>query len=211
MLKNSQAAQKGPDARRRPTAAREAYSLYVERAAGGANEADAAFSAVRALVEDDDAASHLAPAHRREALVDLVELPGAADELVDLEPPLEVEVHQLREIEVRADGAVHRALECLLLERHRVGRDGRAHAHGRHADDDGGAAGPNGVEDLQRGRLAADGVERVVGAAAAREGAHLVDDLVAGGVDRVGGAEVARERELGVEEVARDDLAGAGE
>src|SRR6266540_2767775 len=34
--KNSQAAQKGPDARRRPRAAREAYSLYVERAAEGA-------------------------------------------------------------------------------------------------------------------------------------------------------------------------------
>src|SRR3990167_9536312 len=31
-----QAAQKGPDARRRPTAAREAYFLYVERAAEGA-------------------------------------------------------------------------------------------------------------------------------------------------------------------------------
>ncbi len=29
-----------PDARRRPKAAREAYSLYVERAAKGANEAD---------------------------------------------------------------------------------------------------------------------------------------------------------------------------
>jgi len=41
-----QAAQKGADARRRPTAAREAYSLYVERAAGGANEADGPFSAV---------------------------------------------------------------------------------------------------------------------------------------------------------------------
>src|SRR6266704_2419191 len=40
MLKNSQAAQKGPDARRHPTAAREAYSLYVERAAEGANAAD---------------------------------------------------------------------------------------------------------------------------------------------------------------------------
>src|SRR6266508_4232785 len=35
MRKNSQAAQKGPDARRRPRAAREAY-LYVERAAEGA-------------------------------------------------------------------------------------------------------------------------------------------------------------------------------
>src|SRR6266545_7605737 len=45
MRKNSQAAQKGPDARRRPRAAREAYSLYVERAAEGANAADGPFSA----------------------------------------------------------------------------------------------------------------------------------------------------------------------
>jgi thiamine pyrophosphate-dependent acetolactate synthase large subunit-like protein len=37
--------QKGPDARRRPTAAGEAYSLYVEPAAKGANEADGPFSA----------------------------------------------------------------------------------------------------------------------------------------------------------------------
>jgi hypothetical protein len=44
MLKNSQAAQKGPDARRRQTAAREAYSLYVERAAEGANEEMGLFS-----------------------------------------------------------------------------------------------------------------------------------------------------------------------
>ncbi len=42
---NPQAAQKGPDARRRPRAAREAYSLDVERAAEGANEADGPFSA----------------------------------------------------------------------------------------------------------------------------------------------------------------------
>jgi hypothetical protein len=45
MLKNPQAAQKGSDARRRPMAAREAYCLYVERAAEGANEADGPFSA----------------------------------------------------------------------------------------------------------------------------------------------------------------------
>ncbi len=43
ILKNPQAAQKGPAARRRPKAAREAYSLYVERAAEGANEADGPF------------------------------------------------------------------------------------------------------------------------------------------------------------------------
>src|ERR1700687_5126123 len=43
--KTSQDAKKGPEARRRPTAAREAYFLYVERAAEGANEADGPFSA----------------------------------------------------------------------------------------------------------------------------------------------------------------------
>src|SRR5574341_1345832 len=46
MRKNSQAAQKGPAARRRPRAAREAYSLYVERAAEGANEADGPLSSL---------------------------------------------------------------------------------------------------------------------------------------------------------------------
>ena len=40
-----QAAEKGPDARRRPTAAGEAYSVYVEPAAEGANEADGPLSA----------------------------------------------------------------------------------------------------------------------------------------------------------------------
>jgi hypothetical protein len=45
MRKNSQPDQKGPDARRRPMAAREAYSLYVERAAEGTNAADGPFSA----------------------------------------------------------------------------------------------------------------------------------------------------------------------
>ena len=37
----SQGAEKGPVAKRRPKAAREAYSLYVERAADGANGARA--------------------------------------------------------------------------------------------------------------------------------------------------------------------------
>jgi len=37
--------EKGPDARRRPKAGREAYLLYVERPDEGANEADGPFSA----------------------------------------------------------------------------------------------------------------------------------------------------------------------
>ena len=42
---NSPIGEKGPVARRRAKAAREAYSLYVERAAEGDNEADGPFSA----------------------------------------------------------------------------------------------------------------------------------------------------------------------
>src|SRR5438876_2233040 len=38
--RSGQSDEKGPAARRRPRAAREAYSLYVERAAEGANAAD---------------------------------------------------------------------------------------------------------------------------------------------------------------------------
>jgi hypothetical protein len=40
-----QGGEKGPDARRRPKAAGEAYSLYVEPAAEGGNEADGPLSA----------------------------------------------------------------------------------------------------------------------------------------------------------------------
>ena len=39
-----QGGEKGPAARRRPKAGREAYSLYVERPGEGANEADGPLS-----------------------------------------------------------------------------------------------------------------------------------------------------------------------
>jgi hypothetical protein len=45
-MKRSPIGEKGPAARRRPKVAREAYSLYVERAAEGANEADGPLSAI---------------------------------------------------------------------------------------------------------------------------------------------------------------------
>jgi hypothetical protein len=42
--RTSPVGEKGPYARRRPKLAREAYSLYVERASEGANEADGPLS-----------------------------------------------------------------------------------------------------------------------------------------------------------------------
>src|SRR5437016_11107599 len=178
---------------------------------GGARWAVAAGAARGGSAEDDDAAGDLAAPERLEPFVDLVELVGPADQLVDLEPAVEVEIDQPREIDVRPHRAVHGALDALFLERHQVRRDRRAHAHGGHADDDGGAARADRVEDLERRRLAADRVEGVVGAAASRQLAHAVHDLLLGGVDRVRGAELAGERELVREQIARDDLARAGQ
>src|SRR5437762_12625418 len=45
--RSGQSDEKGPAARRRPKAAREAYSLYVERAAEGANEANGPLSSLQ--------------------------------------------------------------------------------------------------------------------------------------------------------------------
>ena len=44
-MSEGQGVEKGPDARRRPRVAREAYFLYVERATEGADEADGPLSA----------------------------------------------------------------------------------------------------------------------------------------------------------------------
>src|SRR5262249_34872913 len=58
----------GPDARRRPKAAREAYSLYVERAAEGANEADGSLSSRGDLADDEFAVMITIAVHRFERL-----------------------------------------------------------------------------------------------------------------------------------------------
>src|SRR5207245_10176912 len=115
------------------------------------------------LGEADGAARRLPGPQQLAPLVDLLERVRPADQLVELQPAVEVELDELWEIDGRADRAVERALERLLLERHRVGRDRRPRGHRRHADDDGGATGADRVEDLERGGLAPDRVEGVVG------------------------------------------------
>src|SRR6185369_7532503 len=86
-----------------------------ERAAAPATAAAAGAGGGRRSVEHDHAAGHLTGPQRGEALVDLVERVGTADQLVDLEPAVEVEVDQLREVHVGPHRAVHRALDRLLL------------------------------------------------------------------------------------------------
>src|SRR5215467_14398128 len=164
-----------------------------------------------ALVEHHHAAGDLARRECLEAVVDLVERVGAAHELVELEPALEIELDETREVDGRAHRAVHGALQRLLLERHHVGRDGGAHGHGGHAHDHRHAAGPDGVEDLERGLLAADGVERVVDAAAFRQLVHPLHDVVLLAVHGVGRPELLGVAELVVEEIASHDHARAGQ
>src|SRR3972149_5190650 len=89
------------------------------------------FGFIEASVEDHHPARDLAGPHGGEALVDLLDLVYAADELVELEPAVEVEVDEAREVARRPHGAVHGALERLLLERHEIGRDGGSDGHWR--------------------------------------------------------------------------------
>src|SRR5438094_745225 len=75
----------GPDARRRPTAAREAYSLYVERAAEGDNEADGPSSSRSHSLDDGFAEDAVRPNHQRDdhEHVRREVLGAAADQRVD--------------------------------------------------------------------------------------------------------------------------------
>ena len=97
------------------------------------------------------------------------------------------------------------------MERQRIRRDRRADVHGRHPDDHRRPARADRVDDLERRRLAADRVERVVHAAPLRQLPRALDHVVVFAVQGVGRAELLRELELVVEEVAGEDHPGAGE
>src|SRR2546428_453957 len=58
------------------------------------------------LGEDDDATRHLPGPQQLEPLVDLLERVRPADQLIELQPAVEVELDELREIDGRADRAV---------------------------------------------------------------------------------------------------------
>src|SRR5713101_6855134 len=92
--KTAEGAEKGPDARRRPKAAGEAYFLYVEPAAEGANEADGPLSAACTLEVDQlghplampcgVAEGEFRPLGPLEVEVQVV-LPGESDAAVELD------------------------------------------------------------------------------------------------------------------------------
>src|SRR5207249_2258338 len=154
-------------------------------------------------VEEEDAARQASLLEVLERPRQLLERVALRDELVDLEPPAEVEVGEERKIAARSRRAVAAAEDRLVLV---VGVDDEleARAELRDADDGERAAGPERLERLLDDGEAADGLERVVGAAA-RQVLDRRDGIVARGVDRVRRAEPARERELLGHDVDGDD------
>src|SRR5262245_32211248 len=100
-----QAAEKGPAARRRPKAAREPYSLYGERAAEGANEADGPLSAACQLFGES-----VKSIHRDKQIPRVAELskPAAIDRH-DLARPVQAREHPV-------DGQPERSIASLEHE-----------------------------------------------------------------------------------------------
>src|SRR6187401_2894856 len=68
------------------------------------------------LREDDHAARDLAPAHRREPLVDGVQLDAFRYQLVEFEPALQVEIDVARHIDAEPVRAHVRSLDLFLIQ-----------------------------------------------------------------------------------------------
>ena len=147
------------------------------------------------------------PFERREAVVDLLERHGAADQLVELELPGEIPLDVLRHVDAEPVRAHVGALELLLHEELEA-VDLDALAERDHADHGGGAALAEHVERLLRGGREADRLERVVDAAAG-ELEHGADRIDRRRVDDVGRAERQREVALRRDAVDGDDAARA--
>src|SRR5215813_14814377 len=72
-------------------------------------------------------------------------------------------------------------------------------------------AGTDGVKDLQRGLLAADGVEGIIDPAPVRELAHPLHDVVLLAIEGVGRPKLLGIAELAVEKIAGHDHPGPGQ
>src|SRR5437867_12493444 len=117
-----------------------------------------------ATSEGEDAARQPPGAQIVERGGELVERVAARDELVDLEPPAEIQVCEHREVAAGAGGPVAAAEDRLVLVEG-VDHEGERRAGLRHADDGERAARAEGVEGLTDDGEVADRLEGVVGAA----------------------------------------------
>src|SRR5437870_7855963 len=132
-------------------------------------------------VEEEDAARQASLLEILERAGKLLERVVLRDELVDLAPPAEIEVGEQREVATRPRRTVAAAEDRLVLVE-RVDDELEARAELRDADDGERAAGSERLERLLDDREAADGLERVVGAAAGQV-LDRRDGIVARGVD----------------------------
>src|SRR5688572_28628656 len=127
-------------------------------------------------IEHEDGAGHLAGLHRPERLVDVLEPAAARDHLVELEPPLAVELDVARHVDLEPVAAHAAALHLLLAKESRTveldllpDRD--------HTDDGGRSSWPEAVECLLRGFFEPDGFECIV---------HARPRELPDGLDRIG-------------------------
>jgi hypothetical protein len=147
-----------------------------------------------------------------EGLLDVLQADALADEAVEGQPPLEVQVDEQREVAARQAVAVPRRLEgaapAEVLDHRQIGE---AHVGRGHADLDDGAGEVASEERLLEHLRVADGFDAHVGAEPSGGGTHGLDRIGRGSVDGVGGAERPGPFELAVVEVDGDDGGGAGE
>ena len=159
-----------------------------------------------------DRAQHLAALHLVEGLLDAVERDRLGHEAVEVEPALQVQVDQHREVAAGQAVAVPAGLERAATAEELDHRDLRhRHVGGRHADLHDRAGQVAGEERLLEHRGVADGLDDDVRAQAAGGLAHALDRVARRGVDGVGGAEVRRHLELLRVQVDRDDRGRPGE
>src|ERR1019366_2797698 len=92
------------------------------------------------LIEHQHRARDLARLHRAEGLVDVLELAALADHIVEVEPPLLIELDEPWHVDTEAVGA-HEATLDALLEQQREAVDVHLLPERHHPDDGGSAAG----------------------------------------------------------------------
>src|SRR5271163_983019 len=163
-----------------------------------------------ALLEIDNRARHLARLHRAERFVHVFELVMLADHVVEVKPPLQIEIDVLRHVDAEAIGTHVAALQLALGEEH-VAIELDLLPDRNHADDGRGAARLHRVESLFGGDLEPNRFKGIVDAATASQLFDFLDRVARGRVHRVRRAEPLCHREFALELVDRDDLPRTGD
>jgi hypothetical protein len=143
-------------------------------------------------MEDDDVAQCLATVDRGDRLVDFFERVARGDQLVELQPPLLVELDQLRDVGLDVRGAHFRPQDSLGVVGEEQDVELRLHAQRWHPHEDDGAAPSDQSIRLIGGILRAHCDECEVGAAPIGQDFDSLAQVDLRRVEGVGGAKGSR-------------------